>query len=178
MMHGEPEFQPIVDRIEEAHPELNALLRTAIEQTPESDDASLTFLQERVVQEAIDHAVAHQWIRLVPNQALERGARALLLAKVACGIALLSLLQTTFRTAPSTVVQNIVPPQPANIYSVEVTPGNIEIERGDRLIVLARFDRNIPGEAVLMTGSAPDVLEPTPMKKISTTRFMAGSSRR
>ena len=67
----EPEYQTIVARIEEAHPELNALLKTAIEQTPEGENVPLNFLQERVIKEAIDHAVAHQWIKLVPNRALD-----------------------------------------------------------------------------------------------------------
>ncbi|NIQ95870.1 MAG: hypothetical protein GWN87_17935, partial [Desulfuromonadales bacterium] len=34
-------------------------------------------------------------------------------------------------------------------WSIEVTPGDVEVERGTRLVVTARFDGRVPAEARL-----------------------------
>ena len=54
----EPDTLELARRIEQEHPELQQLLRTALEQKGEAG-ATLGYLQQRVIREAIDHAVAH-----------------------------------------------------------------------------------------------------------------------
>jgi len=49
----QPDYRSIARQIEQRHPELHALLLTAVEQQPDAATGSLNFLQERVVSEAI-----------------------------------------------------------------------------------------------------------------------------
>src|SRR5262245_51334448 len=61
----QPDYRAIARQIEQKHPELHALLLTAIEQRPDPATGRLNFLQERVVAEAIAESRSHQWIDAV-----------------------------------------------------------------------------------------------------------------
>src|SRR5204863_2076715 len=52
----EPDYQAIARQIEQKHPELHALLLTAVEQKPDPATGKLNFLQERVVSEALSQS--------------------------------------------------------------------------------------------------------------------------
>ena len=66
----EPDYRDIARRIEVQHPELHALLLTAVEQQPDAATGRLNFLQERVIAEAVDASRKHSWIDAVSNSRL------------------------------------------------------------------------------------------------------------
>ena len=63
--HWQPDYRAIARQIEQKHPELHALLLTAIEQKPDPATGELNFLQERVISEAVAESRKHQWIDTV-----------------------------------------------------------------------------------------------------------------
>ena len=62
-----PDFRQIARDIEQRHPDLHALLLTAVEQSPDPATGRLNFLQERVVQEAVAAGGKHRWVELVSD---------------------------------------------------------------------------------------------------------------
>ncbi len=135
-----PDLRTLVARIEAAHPGLQGRLLTAveIEATPER---GLSYLQERVVFEACDHARFHDWRRAVPRRALlaaHAGQLAGLAALVAGVLALRS-------TAPPARLAGVQP-----VRGLSVTPGDVTLERGQNLVVLARFGGDVPATAELV----------------------------
>src|SRR3954469_15735566 len=156
----QPDYRQIARSIEQRHPELHALLITAVEQVPEAHTGELNFLQARVVQSALDESRKHQWVDETPWSRW----LLLLLLQVALVPALFlvgSRLVTTGRFAPTVnrPPGAIVEPQ------VAVTPGDVELERGSGLIVTARFEKQVPGAATL-------VIQPenAPAERIQLTR--------
>ena len=65
-----PDFKAIAHYIEKHYPDMKALLITAVEQHPQTPDHQLNYLQERVINEAIQHANKHNWIKTVSQRRL------------------------------------------------------------------------------------------------------------
>ncbi len=161
-------------RLEELHPELQALLRTAVEQHP-SSGGSLTFLQERVIQDALDRALQHGWIEMVPDDKLIRAERFRRLGRhAAFGLfAALGLVGITRMLMPgpgypmplagSGVSGDAAEVQ--EVLDVAVEPGDVEVERGSRLPVSARFGQVSPGAVALAFGPNAQELQALPLVK-------------
>jgi hypothetical protein len=137
---SKPDYRAIARQIEEENPKLHLLLLTAVEQQPSSATGGLNYLQQRVIQEALEHNRNRPW----GTRIFERTFFA------QCGhwLALVFLAAVLFglRTAtPAGRVQFM-----ARGNSVSVTPGDTSIERGSGLVVLARFDAKLPTEATLV----------------------------
>src|SRR5690606_22886147 len=139
-------------QIERRHPELGAVLLSALEQAPTPKFRRLGYLQNAVVENAVAHGRSHNWAADVPlgkiwlARMASAGAFALLVA--ACAM----LLRTeAVPTSPSDLAAD--PDAPAAIaprnFDVVVEPGNTEIERGTSLLVVAKFGRSVPDEAML-----------------------------
>jgi hypothetical protein len=62
-----PDYRQIARAIEDRHPELHALLRTAVEQQPDPHTGQLHFLQQRVISEAVAQSRQHQWLDSIPT---------------------------------------------------------------------------------------------------------------
>src|SRR5262245_53664913 len=58
----EPDFREVARKIEQEHPELHALLLTAVEQQPDPKSGQLNFLQDRVIHQAVDECKKQQWV--------------------------------------------------------------------------------------------------------------------
>ncbi|HTH47354.1 MAG TPA: hypothetical protein VMB21_07570, partial [Candidatus Limnocylindria bacterium] len=126
----EPDLRAVARAIERQHPELQGLLLTVVQQQPDAT-GRFTFLQERVMRDAVDHSLRHRWSRAVPFWQLG-GAHAGHLALLIAFVVVLAGLR--------------VPPDPRApsrlklaFTGIEVTPGEVSIERGNSLVVLARF---------------------------------------
>ncbi len=134
------DYLALARQIEQENPRLHALLLTAIEQRSEEGAGRLHYLQERVVQEALEEYRRKPW----GQPTVER----LFFAHCAQlgSLGLLVIVLLTLRWAG--------PPAPASdsVYSrgVTVTPGDTSVERGSRVVVLARFHRRLPAGAVLV----------------------------
>lgn len=135
-----PDYRQIARQIEESHPELHALLLTAVEQQPDADTGKFHFLQERLIKEAVVESVRGDWMQTVSTGRLVAGQGAQLAALFLLAAALASL-----RVSPGQAAAAL-----ANPLTVQVTPGDATIERGSGLAVLARFDGSLPAEVTLV----------------------------
>ena len=139
------DYKAVARDIEHKHPDLKALLLTAIEQEPERPGVSLGYLQERVIGEAVRHAVKYDWLKSVSSTKL-------LLTEIAWFVTLALLIGT---------VSQLLPQRPfllrtgGNVlnqrgYHITVTPGDTSVEAGTPVVVLARFEGKVPREATLI----------------------------
>ena len=141
----QPDYRTIARQIEERHPELHALLLTAIEQKPDAATGQLNFLQQRVVDEALAESRRHQWIDTISGGQLF----AMRLGQIAA-LVLLVFGLTRLHTKSSDYARL----GNTGSLSVSVTPGDVTVERGSGLVVLARFSGTVPTEATLVISSA------------------------
>ena len=160
----EPNLVQIARAIEQKHPELDSLIRTAIAVEPGSE--GLSYLQEQVLGEATRAAVRHAWAdELTASQARR--------AKVLLGF---SLLAFVFAGANSLLrpksdhnviadeARVVVEKEKVKSFELSVTPGDAEVEKGSRLIVEAKFAQDIPESATLVVTDASGALQRLPMR--------------
>ncbi|MGI9242362.1 MAG: hypothetical protein ACR2RV_16310, partial [Verrucomicrobiales bacterium] len=148
----EIDLRKIAREIESDNPELKALLVTAVEQ--EDGSGELGFLQERVVNEASREAIAAQWGDTIDVGA-QRGWR--VMQGIACtlmvaagvwmlGVSLRSHLPGGSNTSPAAAAE-LQAGGEDGAWQVEVEPGDVELELGSRLLVVARFGDRVPSSA-------------------------------
>jgi hypothetical protein len=144
----------IVHTIEQEHPRLHTLLLTAVEQHPDRHSGGLHYLQQRVIEDALAYNRLHPWGQrsfehLFFAQCAHRGAQTLFLLTLA-GLYLLAPI------TPSSL-------HPSPAPALTITPGNTSIERGQNLVVLARFSHHVPAQATLVTTSIDGVVTRIPL---------------
>ncbi|HXG46722.1 MAG TPA: hypothetical protein VNO52_03795, partial [Methylomirabilota bacterium] len=162
-----PDYREIARRIERQHPELHALLLTAVEQRPNPATGRLDYLQQRVVDEAIAQSARHQWLDAVPAFRIWALRGAWLTVAAGFGAVLWSLW-----TAPAG------PGLRASLFrgtAVTVQPGDAEVERGSGVIITARFEGAVPGEVTLVIGTGSNELQRLPMVKSLDDPVFGGS---
>jgi len=141
-----PDYRAIARNIEQQHPDLKALLLAAVEQKPEGPDGRFGYLQQQVLLQAVSHASGHDWQQSISTQRL-------VLANVARLVALSFLLLVLLLAWP---VRRAGPPVATTLfhggYSITVTPGDAEVEKGSPVVILARFDGRLPGSVDLWYG--------------------------
>jgi len=144
----QPDFSEIARKIEEHHPDLHALLLTAVEQQPD-ESGKFNYLQQRVIQEAAAQNQKHQWIETISRRRLLALEWVQLCALIALVFALFGLRSTARLTSESAKAAA------AAHQHVTVTPGDTSVERGSSMVVLARFVGPLPAgaELVLASGS-------------------------
>ena len=139
------DYKAVARDIERKHPDLKALLLTAIEQEPDRPGGSLGYLQERVIGEAVRHAVKYDWLRSVSPTKL-------LLAEIGWIVALTLLIGAMSQLLPKRPFllrtgSNVLAQRG---YHVTVTPGDTKVEAGTPVVILARFERRVPRQATLV----------------------------
>jgi hypothetical protein len=142
------DYRGIARRIERRHPELNGLLVTAVQQQLEQGQQQ-GYLQYRVLQEATARSQEQDWCDLIPTARVAAGHAVHLGAAVLFGFALASLrVDRIHGEAPRWVGTD----------GVAITPGDTSVEKGDTLVVLARFGSVLPPSVSLVvreSGAAP-----------------------
>lgn len=142
---SENQLLEIARKIENDDPRLNSLLLAAADQKPDPQTGSLNLLQSRVIQEALDANRRSPWNqkfveRLFMAQCVHFGAFMFLV--VALLVLAIALPPTTISTVKSAL-------------RLEVSPGNVEVERGSSLAILAKFPREeVPASARLVIRSS------------------------
>ena len=141
--------------VEQQHPDLRTALLAAAEQNP-ADDGQFTFLQRRVIDNALRHADTHDWARRP-----RRHARWLLAAHATAALAALGvsiLVIQAHRPATARLA--------AFAAGLEITPGDIELERGSAVVIAARFGTDaVPSDAVLVWQPAGAAAQRAPMHR-------------
>lgn len=145
-------------QIEQQHPELKTALLAALEQQPDAD-GQFSFLQQRVIAEAVVHGRNLGWTDAFPVRKLALAHVAHLVAFAFFVAALLGL-----RTNSIAVAQQVAAAK-AVLDSVSVTPGDTQIERGNSLVVLAKFEGKLPPGATLVLGAGTNVLRSVALTK-------------
>ena len=137
---GTPDLRWIAAKIEAKHPELNGVLLTAIQQQLDPKQET-GYLQYRVVQEATSRSQQQDWRQVVPGSRFLVGQLVHVIA-LGCFLYALSGLRVA-RIHGET-------PKWVGSDGVSVTPGDTSIERGDSLVVLARFGGALPPNVSLV----------------------------
>src|SRR5437016_5209110 len=86
--NSRPDYRQIARQIEQENPKLHALLLTAVEQQPDPATSELSYLQQRVVSEALQHNRRRPW----GSRAFER----LFFAQCGHGLALICFVGALF----------------------------------------------------------------------------------
>ncbi len=161
----------VARKIEAKHPELGTGLLAAVEEDAAAN-GKLGFLQSAVIREALEHRRKHDWNDTVPGGKLFgfRLANALaLFAFVAVAVFLASgRMPSQAEVAPVAVVA------PVDAADVRVDPGDVELERGTTLLVVARFGGSVPADANLVLGDGSSAESPRKMSRSLEDPTFAG----
>jgi hypothetical protein len=144
----------VARRIEAKHPDLSAALLAAVEQGSPKH-GRLGYLQAAVVETALAHGRSHDWGDVVPAGRLTaaRLAHAAALALLVSTLAVLDFRKLAQAGAGDPSFASAV--MAGGGTTVQVEPGNAEIERGTPLLVIAKFPGAVPPEAVLAVEGSP-----------------------
>ncbi|MBI5690321.1 MAG: hypothetical protein HZC55_09480 [Verrucomicrobia bacterium] len=128
------DYRWLAQKIERKHPDLDGVLLTAVQQTPGGSEEQ-GYLQYRVIQEATIKSQEQDWRDVLPPSRFLIGQVIHLLALALFGLALTNLRVTPILGEAPRWVGN---------DGVSVTPGDTKVEKGDSLVVLARFAGALP----------------------------------
>ena len=146
----QPDYSEIARKIEGQHPDLHSLLLTAIEQRPDPATGQFHFLQERVLEQAIQESRRQTWLEAVPASRFAWAQFAQLASLLLLGFLVLQLPGIRFgglSGGSTALVQSSGDPK------VLVTPGDVLMEKGSPLVILARFEGGLPAEVSLVSRS-------------------------
>ena len=137
-------------RIEAQHPELNSLLLTAVEQR-ESQPGRLGYLQQTVIQQALDHARHHDWRDVVPDAKIHRAQYAHIASLIMMLGVTIWLWSINPRAAQAVISDKVATANSSLVdFEIKVDPGSVEVERGTGLVVTARFGARMPMDVNLL----------------------------
>ncbi|HWX19965.1 MAG TPA: hypothetical protein VN578_08680 [Candidatus Binatia bacterium] len=141
-----PDWNELAAQIEARYPALDGRLLTAVQQHPQPD-GQLSFLQDRLVRETLEHRRQSDWADVIPQSRLRVAQAAHWLAVVLLCVALSGLRVTGGHKLLARIVES----------EVTVTPGDVSLERGSSLVVLARFTGALPANVELLV--SPNVAQ-------------------
>jgi hypothetical protein len=123
--------------IEEANPDLRALLLTAVSQAPREPGGRFGYMQEELIREALRRS-GPTWLQAVSSSRLRWTGAA---AAVGGAVVLYCAVTALLPDLPSLFEDE---------YGARVSPGHTEAERGTNVLVMARFDKKLPPGATLV----------------------------
>jgi hypothetical protein len=135
------DYRDVARKIERDHPDLHALLITAVEQKPDPKTGQFSYLQDRVMREALSEVQKRRLVLQGPATGL-RLAHAAHLAALVFALLIAGKLLTLPERSSSEVA--------GDSTRVKVEPGDVSVEKGTPLFVLARFSGPVPGAATLV----------------------------
>ena len=147
-------LREIARQVENDDPKLNTLLLAAAEQEPDPKTGELNFLQLRVIGEALEANRKSPWSQKF-HERLFWAQSTHLATLVACAIILMGL-------------GFIVPPQRTLTITgngFEVTPGNVSLEKGSALAIVAKFRGRSPSEVHLVYKTRSGAEQRLPMAR-------------
>ena len=155
-------------QIELQHPELKTALLAALEQKPDAD-GQFSFLQQRVIAEAVVHGRNLGWTDAFPVRKLALAHVSHLAAFAFFVAALMGLRTNSIGVAAERAAAKAV------LDNVSVTPGDTQVERGNSLVVLAKFEGKLPPGATLVIGVGTNVTRSIALTKSLDDPVFGGS---
>ena len=153
---AEPDWRALARQIEGRHPGLDGRLLTAIQQEPQGG-RDLGFMQERLVREVLGQSQRNDWADIVPNSRLSW-------ARAAHWVAL-ALLAGALSGLRATGGRHLLARNPDFDFRIAVSPGDTQLERGESLVVVARFGRALPANVDLVIGPPAGATRRIPLVK-------------
>ncbi|HMO93925.1 MAG TPA: hypothetical protein PKD64_17200, partial [Pirellulaceae bacterium] len=130
---------------------LDARLITAIEQQPDPETGLYNALQYELLREVVYHSYQTPWNQAISSRSLNSAKLATTSAMVALAMILASY---AWFAAPTPIDLTVIEFQQVasgnQQYEIQVDPGDVEVELGSSLMVLARFLEQLPPEAKLV----------------------------
>lgn len=160
-----PDLRWISRKIEAKHPELNGVLLTAVQQQldPKSEQG---YLQYRVLQEATARSQEQDWRDVVPRSRMAAMQAVHGVALVLFVLALANLrVPKIHGEAPRWVGTD----------GISITPGDTSVEKGDSLVVLARFGGSLPPNVTLVMRENGAAARTVPLVKSLADPVFGGS---
>jgi hypothetical protein len=149
---GVPDVKTLARQIEATHPELRAALLTAMEQKPGAD-GRYSYLQERVLDDVVRHAVRNSWRDSLSAERLKRSGWLLALGFITFASTdwwMTIALNRGREQALAEKAAQVDSKKPEPQIEIKVTPGDVEVEKGSRLTVEAHFGKDTPAEATVV----------------------------
>ncbi|MEM7146681.1 MAG: hypothetical protein AAF591_16210, partial [Verrucomicrobiota bacterium] len=146
--------EEVARELEESNPDLKQLLLTAVEQKP-GEDGRYHYLQERVIADAVDEAIKRDWLGQVTLPRVKRAERWQVVVLVLFTLVFSSLIWVS-RDGGAGALAEQVRGGALSVdkdFEVEVDPGDVEVEVGTRLVVQARYGKDLPAEAEIVVRS-------------------------
>ena len=144
-----PNLRILAHQVETKHPELRAALLTAVSQKPDAD-GKLSYLQSQLLGEITEHAVKNQWVRRVSEKRLRVAGWAQLLALSLFCASTLWLVKNIPKSPDKTPLTETPKKNAPPTIGITVSPGDVEVEKGTRLVVEASFSGLPPATATLV----------------------------
>lgn len=148
------EMRQVARRVEREHPELKAVLLTALDQSALHEPIS--YLQERVLHQALAHSMKHDWFGAAMRRNLALWSTAAFGMMFLFAVSFFVTEKRLHHFAAQLPAANFENKMPPGSISVEVKPGEAEVERGGRLIVEARFTGGNPAKAEIVVSDTAD----------------------
>lgn len=164
-LRSPPAWRWVAQKIEAKHPELNGLVLTAV-QTAFAANGEQSYLQYRVLQEATARSQEQDWREIVPGIRLWLGAT---LHWAALGLLISSLGYFRVATIHGETAQWV------GTDGIAVTPGDTSVEKGDSLVVLARFKGALPPLVSLVLRDSGAARRTIPLVKSLADPVFGGS---
>lgn len=160
-----PDYRWLAKKIEARHPELDGILITAVQQQLDRTQEP-GYLQYRVIQEATAKSQQQDWRDVVPGR---RFAAIQLVHLVALGCFVFALLNLR--------MPRVHGEQPSWVGSdgIAVTPGDTSVEKGESLVVLARFGGALPPTVNLVVRESGTAARSVPLVKSLADPVFGGS---
>jgi hypothetical protein len=161
----------IAHRIEGRFPDLDARLLAALEQKPDQSTGQFGFLQHDVIDQVVQHARTRGWEQVVSRRKL-RVAKWGQWAALALFALVIGTLAFDLEKRPST--GSFWFGGIARKYAIKIEPADTSLERGSSLLVLARFDDEVPTDVMLTYRDADGRSQQIPMSKSLDDPVFAG----
>lgn len=159
------DYRALARRIERCHPDLDGVLITAVQRDAEVG-REVGYLEQRLLQEAAARSQEQDWRDIVPRVRLWAWA----------GLNFAALAMFTFALG-GLRVKPVLGEKPAWVSreGVAVTPGDTAIEKGESLVVLARFAGPLPPGVNLLVRASGTVPRTIPLVKSLADPVFGGS---
>lgn len=145
-----PNEAEVARRVEQQYPDLKKGLLAAVEQRPQAINGRLNYLQEVVINHAVSHGRANPWDKVVSSGRMLGGVLLSVLGVTACFASAIFLMQqrSPNLSQAAAMLSDAGEPSP-NEFGLTVEPGDTDVERDTSLLVLARFQDDVPGDVFL-----------------------------